>query len=387
MLYDLRRHFYNNTSKRVLPDWNMMLNSLNYQRNELQRRHMLNYGADSRCVGILKHMCGLLDMEYLTSMRNDFDRYLNYMRFIKKVLDGVFNPAKTGRAYRKAFYTKKVYSTSEYLCPVDDVDHLSFLPFDKPWEYWKQIKPVTLWYHDSKEYTLNLLKDQVEFSYVQPTYAVIFIDAVTLGFKYFKYMTSDLPEEGEKTLHNFVHRHVMNLLYPDLQEIWLTNEIIHCSEQMLQYEDTLNVDELTETLTNVQYGYRTQKYKEAIDELVTVLTLVKKGNLRVSSFLSSDVYPNNKSIVTKINDSFKYLDIEHISQLKFMELFRDLPMLLLITNLYALCPNEYYKSYCRDVRVLLNRAKSSQFWNTFVDSNTAYKVKDIFTSIEKKILF
>lgn len=82
MLQALQSHFREMTPK-ALPIWEQYLNALNYQRDELKRRYMLNYGGNSRCVQILKHILSLTDIDHLDRQKNDYDRYLNSLRFFR----------------------------------------------------------------------------------------------------------------------------------------------------------------------------------------------------------------------------------------------------------------------------------------------------------------
>ena len=106
------------------------------------------------------------------------------------------------------------------MCPIDTISYPSILPFQKNWYAWEKVKPVHIWYHNSEEYTLNFLKNSIAFKTEQPTHGIIFIDTISLILKYYKYLMTDLPNEPEKTMHNFIHRHVLNTVFEDLEEIW-----------------------------------------------------------------------------------------------------------------------------------------------------------------------
>lgn len=84
------------------------------------------------------------------------------------------------------------------MCPIDTISYPSILPFQKNWYAWEKVKPVHIWYHNSEEYTLNFLKNSIAFKTEQPTHGIIFIDTISLIFKYYKYLMTDLPNEPEK---------------------------------------------------------------------------------------------------------------------------------------------------------------------------------------------
>ena len=385
MLELLGKYLYK-ASPMLIPVWDQYLDDLTILRNELHRRYMLNYGADSRCLRILSMMAGETDINYLVKQKNDYDRYINYFFPSQQIWNDVFRPTKNGRAYKKVFYKKGIYAPNEYLCPCDDVDHLKILPMNKPWEYWKHVKPVHIWYHDSNEYTLNMLENKIAFKHSIPTYSVVFIDSISLAFKYYKYITSDIPEEGEKSLHNFVHRHVLSLLFQDLQDVWITNQVLNSIEMVKDPENEELMENIVNEKVDIRYGFRGTRFKEAIDRLTSRIYLIKQGNNRPQNFLSSKIYPSG-SIIDKINYSLIYLDMPHLRQYEYVSFLRDWKYFTILYELNKLnLSNPMYRNLCQELRIYVRRYKNSRFWNAIYDSSLRSKIDDYMNYLSEELL-
>lgn len=366
MLDQLTRYLYPVTPY-IIPQWESYIKDLQYQKNELKRRFLLNHGADTRAMRLLADMIGRLDFDYLSKQRNDIERFMYYFDIVGKQWDEIFRPGRTGRAYRHVFYRKQLFASNEYICSTEDIDYLKLLPLDRPWEEWKKVQPVHIWYHDSNEYTLNLLDDTVGFKYVIPNYAIIFIDSISLAFKYYKYSVSDIPEEEEKTRHNFLHRHVFSFLFEDLQNIWLFNQILGCAEIINGELDDSIIKKTYSPESDRQYGYKSARYELSMQRLIEKFQLIKDGNLYPSHLLSSNLLTTG-SILEKINYGFTYLDPTHIKQYEYTRILRDLPFLKLIYMLYKWrIDSVQYNSIRLSMEKLLRRYLQSKPWSTIAD--------------------
>ncbi len=382
MLDNLKSHFKHATPK-IIPQWSQYLTSLQLQKEQLRTRFLNNYGGEARGFRILKQILDYVDVEYLLKQRNDYERYINYFLNVRNNVERLFQPVESGRVYRKMFYRKGLFATNEYFCPVDDVDHIQTLPMDKSWEEWERVQPVHLWYHDTQEYSLNLLTGQVAFSFTNPSYALIFVDVIALMFKYYKYISS--PSIGEeKTLHNFIQNHVYNFFFDDLQNIWILNQILLCCDVA---DTSKDIREITTELqkSNRQYGYIGGRHHEAVEDLLEALNLVREGNLRVNSILSAQLLPSG-SIIDRIHYSFKYLDIAHLQQYKYVRILRDLHLVDLIIKMHMWRPDtEIYKSLARNLRYEVRRLQMNKPWSKINDSVIRTHVQDWVTALESKV--
>lgn len=350
----------------IVPQWYQHLEELNVRKKEVIRRFNNFYGADSRALRLLKHVAGSIDLDYLKYCRNDFEAYRNYFSIFHTTADYIFNPTKFGRAYRKLFYHKNLYATTEFIIPTNDVDHIKILPLGRDWDYWSKLKPVTLWYHTSTEHSLNLYNDQVVFKYIQPEYAVTYIDSCMLGMMYYKYLNTDIITE-EKTLHNFLHKYVFSKLFDDLEDIYLFNRITN-----------LISDINTETEYENTFGYVNSREKEANIRLLAKIDDIKKGNIRPNQLLSSPLLVSG-SILNKIHYSFNNLDTEHLQQYEYTRILRDLPYLNVILKLHEFRPDSsYYNNLTQELRIYLKRYLMNKVWSSIAD-------KYVRVTIEEKI--
>ena len=368
MLEELYMHFHE-ANPRVLPKWEQHIQTLQLQKNILTNRFLNIYSPESRGFRCLRQVLDQIDsaeIEYIFKQGNDFSRYINCFLPLQRNSNRLFQPVESGRAYRHTFISRGVYSTNEYICAVDDVDNLSTLPLDKNWEEWNKVQPVHLWYHDSQEYSLNLLQTKVKYTYTNPTYAIIFIDVIALLFKYYKYMTLDIPNETEKSIHNFIQNHVYRFFFTDLQDIWLFNQLLICTNLTDSTENISSIlDEVT--LQNKQYGYLGGRHITAMENLMLALNDVRNGNLRVNSLLSSKLLSTG-SLLDRINKSFKYLDVAHIQQLQYMTILRDIPMIDLILQMHRWrIDTEAYRSLARELRWKLRRLMNNRPWSKIYD--------------------
>ena len=376
MLDNLKRYLLPVTPT-IIPQWNQHIDELRLRREEIKRRYLNNYGGDSRALRTLKHLAGSIDLDYLQYQKNDFEAYTNYFSVFGNVADYIFNPTKFGKAYRKMFYHKTIFSTTEFLVPVNDTDHIKYLPLGKSWDEWKHVKPVTLWYHDSHEHSLDLLKNQVHFKFDQPNYSITFIDSTALAMMWWKYSNTHLPEE-EQTLHNFLHKYVFSKLFEDLEDIWLLNRIKtivdNCDE----------IDGTTKSDVNL-YGYTGSRQKEANNRLLMKITDIKNGNLRPNNLLSSELLLSG-SILNKINYAFEHLDTEHLKQYDYTRILRDIPYLELILKLHEYRPDSsYYKNLTQELRIYLKRYLTNKPWSSVMDSYVRTMLEEKINTLYEKV--
>ena len=369
MLEDMKR-FLLPTNPIIIPQWNQHINELKLRKEELKRRFLNFYGADSKALRILKHICANVDIEYLDTLTNDYDRYLYYFVTFNNRNENVFNPTIYGKQYHHTFYKRTFFNTLEYLIPTGDNDYIKILPFDSTWDEWSKLKPVVLWYNDSNEFSLDILNDQVKYRFDQPLWATIFIDCCMLGMMYYAYLKKAPYIDDEKTIHNFLHKHVFSKFFDDLEDIWLFNQFKLVVNSVTEEQ---KIEEF-----NHLYVYQGGRQKEANTRLHNRLVEVKNGNVKPGGILSSHLLFTG-SILNKINYGFEYLDTEHLRQYEFTRILKDIPYLEMILKLYSFRPDHSsYQELTRTLRVMLHRYKINRPWNNLTDTI-------IKTEIEERI--
>ena len=358
----------------VVPQWVQHVENMKVRRDELRRRFMNDYGYSSRALRILKHVAGSIDTSYLKYQVTDFDAYRNYFSEFGDVADYIFNPTKFGKAYRNMFYEKTVFSTTEYIIPTNDVDHIKTLPLGKGWDEWKNVKPVTLWYHDSSEHTLDLLHNEVKFRHIQPTYSVTYIDSVALSMMWWKYSNLTTVPDEDKILEVFLHRYVFSKLFEDLEDIYLTNRIRNI---LTAIDNDIPYDNL--------YGYVDGRQKEADSRLGNRLQELKDGNIRPNNLLSSKLLCTG-SILDRIHHAFTYLDTDHLYQYEYTRILRDLPYLDIILTLHEYRKDsDYYKNLTQELRILLKRYKSGRPWSNIADRSVKSYLEDTIEKLYDRV--
>lgn len=386
MLQDLAHHF-RVASPKVLPKWEQYVDFLKLQKRILKTRFLNLDGFESRGFFILKQILKTLDpdIEYLSLQSNDFARYLNYFKEIPSNANDIFDPARSGKAYRKAFYKKGLFAPNEYICPVSDVDHIKTLPLEGSWEEWSKVKPMQIWYHDTDEYTLDIFQGQVVTKYTHPNFSMICLDTTALLFKYFKYLTMDVPqEEGTKNFHTFIYKHVYPFIMDDLLEIWLFNRITHIANLVTEGPSTANLVHIAPS-SDRAFGYVGSRYGEAMESLYSAMEDVKNGTINVNSIFCAKLLPSG-SIVDRMNYANEYLDIPNTVQYKHAILLRDMPIIDLMVTMHSWRPDvTIYQSLRRDLNIYLRRMKMNRIWQRIYDSSVRTKVEDWIENSQKKI--
>lgn len=405
MLDKLQRHLRPGMGLSIGFWENWINDNLKTRMRVIMRKFYNTYGTPGRASNLLRHIAGSIDTAYLSTCKDDFEAYGNYFRQFTSSSSRIFTQAQSGRAYRNMFFKRKGYATTEYVLPVLDVDHISILPLGSSWDTWKEMKPLTYWYHDSDELCLNILNDVVEFEYNQPTYGVVFLDSTMLGMMFYKYINSPEVWANEHTdyltglkmlreddsitgaeydyrlkkeqmpLTPFLHNYVFYKCAQDLVDIWVLNYI----RELIDYvdrTDRTHTGDLKVSPSSGRYGI-SKPHTELSSKMIERIREIKKGNLYPSQFMNAPLFQGGRSMVDKIRYSFKYLDVLHVSQYEYARMIRDLPYVEIMLKL-----NFWNKktSRCRefiiDLRSILGRYITIKPWNSMYDGVIKNHTKD-----------
>jgi len=374
MLSTLIPHLKSGGSKIALPKWDQQISFLKNQKEELRQRY-LNHGThDSNGFRILKKIIGLVDsnLEYLRRQEDDFDRWHNWFSSMKSVASTYFDPASTGRAYVNMFYKSSNPHTKEYICSVDDVNHLKILPLDTQWNMWLDIKPVHIWYHDTSEYSLNMNQGFILHQFMDPIFSVIFVDPIALMFKYYKYMETTSISEEEKSHDDFLKTYVLQFLFDDLEDIWLLNQIELCAHLIDQFDEDEDTSEAIELpIYSNQFGRLSSSYGPAMREMYLKLSLIRKNQIRVQDLLASRVFEHG-SLMDRINDALQIHDIAHRARFDYLRFLRDLPLVLFLVKLYKWkADTGSYTTIAKDLRRTVQRLITRKIWSSVSDRAVA----------------
>ena len=210
-----------------------------------RERIFKSLGHESYGVRLLRYILQFVDHEYLDSRTNNYERYTEHLRYIRRDLMSTFDYPKQGRGYRNFFVEKSNFITEEFILPIEDVNTIINLPLDtNDWNVWRHVHPLRLWNHDSDELTMKLLNGRIGFNTMPPSHAVFLLDVIALVFKYYiwnKYERDNEPAQNlaqEVPQQLFLNKYVICDLFWDLLDIWLLRNMV----KLFQMEDPLEVE-------------------------------------------------------------------------------------------------------------------------------------------------
>lgn len=384
MLLDyLKKYFAPDTAPGVvnIVKYENYLTTMIVRRTELLGRYMGAYGTETPGVRMLKHILGLVDIAYLKQLKNDYDRYTFYFKYIGKDLGDIIDANGSVSMRKEMFIHKHLFTAAEFIIPVSSEDHLKALPMMEDWEAWKDVRALRLVDHDSEEYTINTIQSNVRFRAIQPSYAVITIDPIILAFKYFKYRVAHEGDDADLiTPQRFIHKHILNTLMMDLQDIWLRDQIINAF-----YVDKLS-DLRTQTPANTtydnMYGYVGLQYRSAMGDIWRVVQELKSGRIKPNMFFDS-VSLSTGSIKSHLITLLEENYIPPLRQFAWETYLRDMKWVELILLVYSANPNDVKGQTLRKAfRIKVNNLHRTQFWNNIHDIVTRTLVKDHITDIK-----
>ena len=191
-MIDILLPYLRDDAPRALPPFQLFLKSQATFIRERYNRLYVAQGHESKAVRLLRYILQNVDMDFMSRQTSNYDRYLHHLRYIKHSLDDIFDRVARGRGYHNFFV--KSDKVEEFILPIEDINTIVNLPLDtNDWEVWKKVRPVRLWDHDSEEFTINLLNDQLHFTRnFEPTEVLILIDVIALTMKYYIWLTYQL---------------------------------------------------------------------------------------------------------------------------------------------------------------------------------------------------
>lgn len=372
--------FVRDAEARSIPPYQQFLRA---QKTFITNRYMRflgNLGHESPGVKLLSYILSFVDYEYLDKQINNYDRYLYHLRFIRRDLENIFDRLSRGRGFKYLFFKKSSFYTEEFLLPVEDVNTIVNLPLDtEDWREWRKVKPLFLWYHNSNEFTTNIINDNVHFKLLPPSYAVELLDVVALTFKYFIWMKHQRQNEEAEELARwapqqlFLHKYVITPWVWDLGDIWLLN----CLSSMLDIESIDDLDKMSASTLQVeqQYGWVATNSKMGFEYLWKMTHELKK-NLRPEALLSSKILFSG-SINDRIRLIYNRLTLPIHRQYEYLRWIRDKELLKFFVKVFMMRPElpttkRLLVNVRRDFGRMLRRAP----WNVCQSITLKNKIRD-----------
>lgn len=341
-------------------------------------RFRLQYGHENKAVAMLRQVMNNADYDWMMKTNDDIDIYQHHLRYIKTDLDNVFSRVATGRDFKNHFISKRLGECNEFIVPVEDVSSFSRLPFGAKWDKWQHVSPVKIWYHDSPEFTLNIMHDRVNFTEAAPTYCVILVDTLALCMKYYKWKRYGLNEEfrDKDTLTGqfFIHKHVICPMLYDLVDIWLLRQIVDMIDH--SYDSEYVNRSYNDVVTNSQYGQVGLRYSDGMKSLSVELNNIKENRLYPNVFLNSPLLLNS-SITDRCNESLYKWSLSGLRQFEYLDIMKDLELLKAVVGIHALNPQlNTYKRLMIEAKRQYFRLLNRRPWNRCMNSDLANTIED-----------
>lgn len=338
---------------------------IRYKKNQFD----ISAGHESYGIRLMRYIFSQVDWTYMKNQVSNLDRYMYHIRFIKRNLYNTFDRAARGRGYYNIFFCKTPAGvTEEFIMPVEDTNSITNLPLtsDK-WIDWQDVRPLRIWAHNSNEFTVNILKDQVQFRSLPPTYAVVLIDVVALTIKYYTwYQKQRMKEDALELAYYtpeafFLHKYVMTSTVWDLADIWLINQLRNLLD-IENYDDLKKFDNYS-LQTETQYGRVALTSRRGFEYLYNRIKETS-GNLRPEALMSSPVTYSG-SIFDRIRFVDSQLNLPLGKQYEYLHWLRDKDLLFLFLKIWQNRTNiptygNIYKHLRHEFRYVLNHRP----WNS-----------------------
>lgn len=313
------------------------------QFKEEQMRYTARYytqyyaalGHESPGVRLLRYILQFLDYDYLDSRANNYERYSEYMRFIRRDLMNIFDRVRYGRGFHHLFFERSSFLTDEYVFPVEDVNAITNLPLEtNDWSVWKHVRPLRIWMHDSDELTMRMLHGQFGYTYFPPSYAIELLDVIALSFKFYiwqKYYrdrepATELAYEVPQQL--FIQKYVMCDLLWDQLDIWLLRNVYRLYNTE-SYEEVSQQFSAQALQMDSQYGRVHQSAEKAYLHLFR--EYLDNKNITFRAVLSVPLL-HSSSLLDRIELIQRKLLLPRSSDYTYLRWLRDKDALLFLTK-------------------------------------------------------
>ena len=361
------KRFVRDVEARSIPPYQQFLRAQKTFISNRYTRFLGALGHESPGIKLLRFILSFVDYEYLDKQVNNYDRYSYHLRFIRRDLENIFDRLSRGRGFKYLFFKKSSFYTEEFLMPVEDVNTIVNLPLDtEDWRIWRRIRPLYLWYHNSNEFTVNIINDNVKFKLLPPSYAVELLDVVALTFKYFMWMKHQRWNEEAEELARwapqqlFLHKYVFTPWVWDLGDIWLLNTLSF----ILDIDDIGDLDQLSSSTLQVeqQYGWIAAQSRQGFEYLWR-MTHDLKRNLRPEALLSSKLlFSGSINDRIRLVDSRLTLPIQR--QYEYLRWIRDKELLRMFVRTFMARPElPTTKRLLVNVKRDFNRMLKRSPWN------------------------
>lgn len=209
---------------KVLPNWDKAVMTIAL-RTEIMKTRFLGTGfLYTNGMNMLKHILMTVVNQDMMNMSSDFTRYVERVDPFTASFRSMYDPVYNSRQSKNLFTTDS--KIPEFIMNVSMERPLTSLPMDRPWNDWKDLCPIRVIYHDSRELVSNIYRFSIDFQHDTPNYIVYSLDTNLLVMMYAKYLDYSKSIGLIGTVEDFLQSHVIIKWFDDLRRIWLTNMLI-----------------------------------------------------------------------------------------------------------------------------------------------------------------
>jgi len=350
------KYFYRPTSQiRMFPLWTQYTHSLQPQQETLERRFQsLEVLPETPGSKLLSFILREADIPRLAAIADDFYIYSTQLQDIVDRHKNIFDLARSGKAYKGLFIHSHSTPTWEYVIPVDDNDWLKFFPMLQPYSAWEKLKPLQLWWHNSAEYTMDMMSGSLRFHQNYPSMVLWLLDIPTLVMKAVKwYRMKQVQGVTYPDLREYIHTGVLNSIPDDCNHLWLYKLHQLTVDIMLDVTSPTVIDSMR-TRSQTQWGSIGARFTEVMEALEKYYFPVTTGEFRPQVLFNQKFYRDGtKSFADIANEIPVYQDIQHQTPFQYLRLLRDLPYLEYLFRVYLLSKAKNKDAH--DLRNLMTR--------------------------------
>jgi hypothetical protein len=372
------RIYFKPSSPLSLPKTQNYIQSLNTRQIDTLGRYRTAPGKESQGVVLLRHVIAFALRSGILNFTNDYDRYSKCLLAIHNDLDRIFDPVTTGVIREELFIHKNVNATVEIVIPVHMEDYLKYLPFNRPWREWQDVRALRLLDIDSNELTYHTFQDVIKFKNDYPSRAIFAVDTLALVMQYCNFVSQRDPDQS-MSIQEYLHQYVLFPLLEDLQNIWLRNRYIQLLETPDIFKDRRQ--HVIDSMYHNIYGFIGTQYPRMIEEVYDLYKRSSQGSTVPEKIMAS--LPLSKGYIPEYVQSLSVLTtVTDIRQNEWVEYLRDLPWLKLCYLIYRLNTEfvgytTFYREFQRDISLVLSRRFWSNIHNSTLRSQVESEVKNI----------
>ena len=208
---------------RQIKAWQYFIATMSARIRLYRNRFISSAYIDTKLTRFLEALLDKIPVSYINNGFSDFEKYLDLAGYLNGDVTNLFDPELAVRHIERTFCKEP---TKEIIVSVEHREPLTDLPLDKPFRYWREIRPVRVIHYPSLELFNSFDSYQLSFEKV-PEYFVATVDPMAMAFMYARYVQY-LEDENEQLLAKkaFIKYFLLPGIFDDAMRIWITNILI-----------------------------------------------------------------------------------------------------------------------------------------------------------------